>query len=77
MRYSKHPYRICRRWQVIASAAIFSVVATAAFGGAEPRPSVTVLTLEPRPMTAGLSFTGRVVAVEKVDVRARVSGFIK
>ena len=38
---------------------------------------MTVLTLEVRPFTTGLSFTGRVVAVEKVDVRARVSGFIK
>jgi membrane fusion protein (multidrug efflux system) len=53
------------------------VVATAAFGAAEPRPSVIVLTLEPRSMTPALSITGRVVAVEKVDMRARVSGFIK
>ena len=71
----KHTYRD-GEWQTVAFAALFAAVSTAALGE-EPRPSVTVLTLDARPMTAGLSFTGRVVALEKVDVRARVSGFLK
>ena len=64
-------------WQAVAFAALLAAVATAALGEPEPRPSVTVLVLDARPVTSGLSFTGRVAAVEKVDVRARVSGFLK
>ncbi|MDJ1159376.1 efflux RND transporter periplasmic adaptor subunit [Chelatococcus sp. SYSU_G07232] len=43
----------------------------------QPAPAVTVATAEQRPVTGGLTFTGRVVAVDKVDIRARVPGFLK
>jgi membrane fusion protein (multidrug efflux system) len=42
-----------------------------------PKPAVTVVAVEKRPVTQGLSFTGRVVAINKVDIRARVSGFLQ
>jgi membrane fusion protein, multidrug efflux system len=45
--------------------------------GAAPKPAVSVVTVEKCPVTQGLSFTGRVVAINKVDIRARVSGFLQ
>ncbi|MCE3246634.1 MAG: hemolysin [Geminicoccaceae bacterium] len=40
-------------------------------------PAVTVITLQPTEFTPGFAFNGRVVAVDKVDVRARLTGFLK
>jgi membrane fusion protein (multidrug efflux system) len=45
--------------------------------GAAPKPAVTVVAVEKRPVAQGLSFTGRVVAINRVDIRARVSGFLQ
>jgi membrane fusion protein (multidrug efflux system) len=42
-----------------------------------PPPAVTVLTLRPTEVTPGLSFNGRVVAVDEVQLRARVTGFLE
>jgi membrane fusion protein (multidrug efflux system) len=42
-----------------------------------PAPAVTVTTLQPTEFTPGFAFNGRVVAVDKVEVRARVTGFLK
>ena len=41
-----------------------------------PPPAVTVISAQPTEVTPGFSFNGRVVAVEKVQLRARVSGFL-
>jgi membrane fusion protein, multidrug efflux system len=51
--------------------------AAAATEAAPPAPAVTVLTLRPTEFTPGFGFNGRVVAVEKVYLRARVTGFIE
>jgi membrane fusion protein, multidrug efflux system len=42
-----------------------------------PPPAVTVLTLRPTEVTPGFSFNGRVVAVDEVQLRARVTGFLE
>jgi membrane fusion protein, multidrug efflux system len=40
-------------------------------------PAVTVVTVEPRDITPSTSFTGRIEAMDKVDLRARVEGFLE
>ena len=42
-----------------------------------PAPAVTVTTLQATDFTPGFAFNGRVVAVDKVDIRARITGFLK
>ena len=49
---------------------------TAAPAAAAP-PAVTVITLQPTEITPGVQFNGRVVAVDMVDLRARVTGFLQ
>ncbi len=44
---------------------------------APPPPEVTVATPERRPVTSYLEYTGTTQAVESVDIRARVKGFLK
>jgi membrane fusion protein, multidrug efflux system len=53
-----------------------AAVAPAAAVSAAP-PAVTVITLRSTEFTPGFNFNGRVVAVDKVDVRARVTGFLE
>jgi membrane fusion protein (multidrug efflux system) len=48
---------------------------TPATGG--PAPAVVVVTAETRPVDEQARFVGRVVAVDKVELRARVEGFLK
>lgn len=42
-----------------------------------PPPSVTVVQLEAEPVTETREFVGRVTAAERVDLRARVQGFLQ
>ena len=42
-----------------------------------PPPAVTVVTIAEREITPTASFTGRVEAIDKVDLRARVQGFLE
>lgn len=44
---------------------------------AGPPPSVTVVQLETEPVTETREFVGRVTAAERVDLRARVQGFLQ
>lgn len=44
---------------------------------AAPPPAVAVVEVTRQPVTPSVSFTGRVVAVDKVDLRARVTGFLE
>jgi membrane fusion protein (multidrug efflux system) len=46
-------------------------------GPAPPPPAVTVIRVERRDVTPVTSFTGRIEAVDKVDLRARVEGFVQ
>ena len=43
---------------------------------AVPPPAVTVVSAEPQSVTPAQEFVGRVEAVDKVDLRARVTGFL-
>ena len=48
-----------------------------AHAGAIPAPAVTVVQLEPEPVTEMREFVGRVTARERVELRARVPGFLR
>jgi membrane fusion protein (multidrug efflux system) len=48
--------------------------------GAQPQPSaipVGTVAAEVRPITGATEFAGRVEAMERVDIRARVTGFLQ
>ena len=42
-----------------------------------PPPAVTVISVQPTAVTPGAGFNGRVVAVDDVQLRARVTGFLE
>jgi membrane fusion protein, multidrug efflux system len=44
---------------------------------AAPPPAVSVIEVARQAVTPSISFTGRVVAIDKVDLRARVTGFLE
>jgi RND family efflux transporter MFP subunit len=44
---------------------------------APPPPAVTVATPQQRPVTTHVEFTGRTAALEEIEVRARVQGFLQ
>ena len=48
-----------------------------AAGAAAPPPAVLVVTATEQPVTQGTEFVGRVEALERVDIRARVTGFLR
>jgi membrane fusion protein, multidrug efflux system len=50
---------------------------TGAPAAAAPPPSVTVMTVKPTDVTPQAQFNGRIVAVDTVDLRARVTGFLQ
>jgi membrane fusion protein, multidrug efflux system len=76
------------RWQRRSSIAVFtawSILFLAGCGngdpgtqaGDAPAPGVTVVQLEPEPVTETREFVGRVVAAERVELMARVQGFLR
>lgn len=40
-------------------------------------PTVTVIAAEKRPITESTRFVGRIEAIERVDIRARVTGYLE
>lgn len=73
-----------KRWAGFATlAAALAILLSACGGGgpaeppAGPPPSVTVIHLETEPVTETREFLGRVIAAERVDLRARVQGFLQ
>lgn len=46
-------------------------------GSNAPPPAVTVVQLQPEPITTSARFVGRIVAAEKVELRARIQGFLQ
>jgi membrane fusion protein (multidrug efflux system) len=50
---------------------------TSAATAAVPPPAVTVISVQPTEVTPGAGFNGRVVAVDEVQLRARVTGFLE
>ena len=59
-----------------ASAALAGTAAAQQPGGASP-PAGTVFKVEQRDVTPSTNFTGRIEAKDKVDLRARVEGFLE
>jgi membrane fusion protein, multidrug efflux system len=60
----------------LAPAALAGTAAAQQSDGASP-PAVTVFEVEQRDITPSTSFTGRIEAKDKVDLRARVEGFLE
>jgi len=62
------------------TAAAFGIIALSAsvVGHAQQPaiPTVSVITAEKRPVTESVRFVGRIQAIERVDVRARVTGYL-
>jgi membrane fusion protein (multidrug efflux system) len=60
--------------------ATFAIIALSAFVAARAQqptiPTVSVITAEKRPVTESVRFVGRIQAIERVDVRARVTGYL-
>ena len=67
--------------QVARLVSVGSLVAVLAMGvgaaGAQQAPAVTVVKVEQREITPTSTFTGRIEAKDKVDLRARVEGFLE
>jgi membrane fusion protein (multidrug efflux system) len=62
---------------VVASIAFGLPVLVAAQAQQPPAPTVNVITAEKRPVTDSARFVGRIEAVERVDIRARVTGYLE
>jgi membrane fusion protein (multidrug efflux system) len=62
---------------VVLLAACEQQAETSAATSAGPPPAVTVISLQPTEVTPGFGFNGRVVAVDEVQLRARVTGFLE
>ena len=63
---------------IVLAGYIFTICySNAGAQGAPPPPAVSVVPVVSRQVTETASFVGRVAAIDKVDVVARVSGFIK
>jgi membrane fusion protein (multidrug efflux system) len=61
----------------LAALALGPVALAAGTASAQPAaPAVTVVEVEQRGITPSVSFTGRIEAKDKVDLRARVEGFL-
>src|SRR5215470_7224564 len=58
----------------------FVIIALSALVAARAQPTiptVSVITAEKRPVTEAVRFVGRIQAIDRVDVRARVTGFLE
>ena len=72
------PGRSARGWKAALCALSFAALGgPAAAQGAAPPPAVSVVAVASRQITETIDFVGRVTAIDKVDVVARVAGFIE
>ena len=62
---------------IVASFALGLSFVVAAQAQQPAAPTVSVITAEKRPVTESVRFVGRIQAIERVDVRARVTGFLE
>ena len=62
---------------VVANVALALSVVTTGQAQQPAAPMVNVITAEKRPVTESARFVGRVEAVERVDIRARVTGYLE
>ncbi|MBF9234174.1 efflux RND transporter periplasmic adaptor subunit [Microvirga alba] len=51
--------------------------AVSALAQPAPKPAVSTVTVALQPITSGVTFNGRIAAIDKVDLRARVSGYLQ
>ena len=65
-----------RAQRLILAAGIFLIAYEGAAAQGAPPPAVTVAPVTSREVTATGDFIGRILAIDKVDVVARISGFI-
>jgi membrane fusion protein, multidrug efflux system len=63
------------RWSACAAVILIASYATAWAQSPAPARAGTVLA-EQRPLERSIEFVGRVEAVERVDIRARVTGYL-
>jgi membrane fusion protein (multidrug efflux system) len=69
-------------WPLVLAAAAMLVgceqkTETSAAAATAPPPAVTVISVQPTAVTPGAGFNGRVVAVDDVQLRARITGFLE
>lgn len=57
--------------------AIILILLAAGAASAQPAPPVGVMQIAPEPVTETVSFVGRIEAIERVNLIARVSGFLE
>jgi membrane fusion protein (multidrug efflux system) len=67
----------CRAWTIAAAALILAAGCGAAAAQGVPPPAVSVTPVVSRQVTETGDFIGRVTAIDKVDIVARVPGFIE
>ena len=61
----------------VAASAGFTQKADAQGGAAAPPPAVSVVAAVRKDITPSLTFTGRIEAIDRVDLRARVAGYLE
>ena len=65
----------CELWVSLSRSLALGVPAT--IFAQQATPTVSVITAEKRPITESVRFVGRIQAIDRVDVRARVIGFLE
>ena len=67
-------------WLAVAAAALLAACEQqpeTSAAAAAPPPAVTVISVQPTEVTPSIGFNGRVVGVDEVQLRARVTGFLE
>jgi membrane fusion protein (multidrug efflux system) len=72
----RHCGKAMKAFPLVACVAAGLCAPLAALAQQPSVPTVGVITAEKRPVTQGQTFVGRVEAVERVDIRARVTGYL-
>ncbi|MGB6915733.1 MAG: biotin/lipoyl-binding protein, partial [Pseudolabrys sp.] len=64
--------------RIFAASFVFVLPALVVSHAQQPTiPTVNVITAEKRPVTESVRFVGRIQAIERVDIRARVTGYLE
>jgi membrane fusion protein (multidrug efflux system) len=81
---SRYAWTSRGRWQLGSAWLVLPGLLLSACGEADqtpaaapPSPAVSVVEVEPQDVTPSSQFVGRVVAIDQVDLRARVQGFLE
>jgi membrane fusion protein (multidrug efflux system) len=72
------PGRNCVAWKAaVCALSVAASCGVAAAQGAPPPPAVSVTPVVSRQVTETIDYVGRLTAVDKVDIVARVPGFLE